>query len=209
MMDTQYSISPAHYNDIPSELLQGKKTILEFGPATGINHLISKHRNFFINNNTDGRYLGVDLMPYEQRYLTIEQGDIRHFRTSQQFDIVIALHVLEHIELVCWPDVLGRLKSWVNPGGHLIIGTPCNEPPHTSELHLVSRITPELVKKFLPDAQVQRIRTKYSFAEDGARFGFALLRYIKRWLTRHPYVRTYGRLIAIWKNETVKEGEEP
>lgn len=201
MTHETYSISPAHYDDIPEDLLQGNKTILEFGPATGINHLISRHSEFFIRNNKAGRYLGIDLEPYVDRYLTIEQGDIRHYHTEQQSDVVLALHVLEHIELDLWPDVLQRLCSFVAPGGHLFIGTPHNEPPDTSEQHLVSRISPATFLDLLPDAEVRKVRTKYSFSEDGARFAWALLRYAKRWLTRHPYVRRYGRLLVTWHKE--------
>lgn len=201
MIYDTFSISPAHYNDISIDILQGNKTILEFGPANGLNHLISRHSEFFIKNNKVGRYLGIDLEPYEDRYLTIEQGDIRHFQTDQKFDIVLALHVIEHIELEHWASVLERLCSFVALGGYLILGTPCNEPPNTSEQHLVSRITPATFLDFLPDAEITKVRTKYSFAEDGARFAWALLRFIKRWLTNHPYVRPYGRLLVVWKKE--------
>jgi len=194
-----YSICPAHYNDIPEDLLQGEKKILEFGPATGLNHLISVHRDFFIENNKARRYLGIDLEPYEDHYLTIEQGDIRHFQTDQKFDIVLALHVIEHIELEYWASVLERLCSFVAPEGYLILGTPHNEPPNTSEQHLVSRITPTTFLDFLPDAEITKFKTGYSFAEDGARFAWALLRYIKRWFTRHSYVIQTTRLLVVWK----------
>lgn len=199
--DEHYSISPSHYNDIPDAILQGEKTILEFGPATGINHLISKHRRFFIDNNADGRYLGVEIIPYNEQYLNIIQGDMLEFKTDHKWDIIIALHVLEHVELRHWPRLLKRMKSWLSPYGHLIIGVPHNEPPGMSDLHLVSRITPDLIRNYLPDAKITKVNTKYDFAEDGARFAWALLRYIKRWLTRHPYIRRHARLLVIWRNK--------
>jgi len=201
MKQDTYYISPAHYNDISEDVLQGSKTILEFGPATGLNHLISIHRDFFIKNNKAGRYLGIDLEPYEERYFNIQQGDIRYFQTDQKFDIVLALHVIEHIEFDQWASVLEKLCSFVASGGYLILGTPHNEPPNTTELHLVWRITPTTFLDFLPDAEFKEVRNKYPFAEDGARFAWALLRFIKRWLTRHPYVRPYARLLVVWKKE--------
>ena len=197
-----YSISGAHYDDIPQHILQGEKTVLEFGCATGLNHLISVHRSFFIENNKSGRYLGIELFEYDEKYLNIEHGDIRTFDTSLQYDIVIALHVLEHIEFEDWEIVIPRLCSFVKEGGYLIIGTPDDEPLGASEGHLVSNITPSTFKEFLTDCEVLQIRNKYPFAEDGARFAWALLRYAKRWITRHPYVRPYSRLVVLWKRES-------
>ena len=196
-----YSINSEHYDDIPDAILQGEKTILEFGPATGINHLISRHRDFFIDNNNAGRYLGIDIIPYKERYLTIEKGDIRDFETDKRFDIVLALHVLEHIEISDWPHVIEKLTSWVALGGYLIIGTPHKEFQNITGLHLVLRITPETIKQYLPDSEVSFFKTRYHFAEDGARFSWALLRYIWRQLKRHPYVKTTVRILAIWRNE--------
>ena len=195
-----YSISPAHYNDIPDALLQGDKTILEFGCATGINQIISKHRDFFLQNDREGRYLGVDLEPYDEHYLTIEQGDIRHFQTDKTFDVVLALHVLEHIELKHWPRVFDRLMGWVAPDGVLIVGMPNNEPDNSDEYHMVFGITSTMLQHYMPDAEIHEIATPFKFSEDGAPFLWALLRYIKRYVTGHPYVRQSARLLAIWRN---------
>lgn len=200
-----YSISPSHYNDIPEELLQGEKKIIEFGPATGLNQLISKHSNFFATNNRIGNYLGIEIESYDDTYLTIEKGDIRTYVTKQKFDVVLALHVLEHIELGCWSEVCERLMSMTAPLGNLIIGVPHNEPENTSKYHLVSRISPEMIISYLPNAQVYSIKTRPNFIEDGASLTWALLRYIKRRITRHPYVRKHARLLAIWKKESDKE----
>ena len=194
-----FQISASHYNDIPKHILQGEKSILEFGCATGLNQLIGDNRSFFIDNNRAGRYLGIDLFQYDEKYLNIEYGDIRTFDTALEYDVVIALHVLEHIEFEEWKHVIPRLCSFVKEGGYLIIGTPDNEPDGMDNGHLVSNITPSTFKGFLADCEVLQIRNKYPFAEDGARFAWALLRYAKRWITRHPYVRPYSRLVVIWK----------
>lgn len=194
-----FSISGMHYDDIPKHIMQGEKSILEFGCANGLNHLISVHREFFIDNNKAGRYLGIDPFRYEEQYLNIELGDIRTFNTDSKYDVVIALHVLEHIEFEEWGRVIPRLCSFVKEGGYLIIGTPKDEPEGANEGHLVSNITPDTFREFLSNYEVLQIRNKYSFAEDGARFAWALLRYAKRWITRHPYVRPYSRLVVLWR----------
>lgn len=194
-----FCISASHYNDIPKHILQGEKSILEFGCATGLNQIIGVHRSFFIENNKAGRYLGIDLGQYDEKYLNIELGDIRTFGTDSKFDVVIALHVLEHIEFEEWTRVIPRLCSFLKNGGWLIIGTPDSEPDGADEAHLVSNITPSTFKEFLTDCEFLQIRNKYPFDEDGARFAWAVLRYVKRWVTRHPYVRPYSRLVVLWR----------
>ena len=197
----KFSISPAHYNDIPDDLLQGQKNILEFGCAIGLNQIISRHREFFINNNREGHYLGVDLEPYQEKYLNIIVGDIRDFKTEKKYDVVIALHVLEHIELSYWNETIQRLKSFVAQNGVLLIGTPNEEPDDNDEYHCVFNITVDMLKHYITGADVLKIKKPFAFAEDGASFSWALVRYIKRRITHHPIVRPYHRLLAIWKNE--------
>lgn len=194
-----YSISPAHYNDIPDDILQGEKTVLEFGCASGINLLISRHRDFFIKNNKEGRYLGVDLEPPDDLYLNIQQGDIRDYSTDIEYDVVIALHVLEHIDIKYWAETVDRLKSFVAHNGYLIIGTPNDEPDGTHEGHLVCNITADMLRKYLRGGDVREIKTPFKFNENGAGFAWSLLRYMKRRLTGHAYVRRAGRLLAIWQ----------
>lgn len=198
----EFSISPAHYNDIPQGILEGDKTILEFGCANGLNQLICNYRDFFIENNRKGNYLGVDLFDYREEYLEIVVGDIRSFDYPDTFDIVLALHVLEHIEFKYWKETIDRLKQYVAPQGYLIIGTPSDEPAGTNEGHIVFNITPDTFFEFLPTAEITKIKKAPAFISDGESFGWALLRYVKRRITRHPYVRRYHRLLVIWRNET-------
>ena len=197
-----YKVYPRHYDDIPDDIMQGAKKILEFGPATGINQLASRHRDFFIENNTAGRYLGIDTKMYEERYLNIEQGDIRTFDTKEQYDIILALHVFEHIDLSHWYPTFRRLRDVVAHGGYLIVGVPCDEPAEESsnEGHVVFNITRELLAQYLPGAEIREIRN-YRFHEDGARFLWALSRFVRRWLTRHPTVTKRSRLLAVWRTE--------
>ena len=198
MTDRTYSVSPAHYDDIPDEYLKGDKTVLEFGPASGINQLISRHRDFFIHNNKNNRYLGIELNITEDGFFNIEQGDIRFYQTTKQYDIVIALHVIEHIDLKYWSETIERLKSFVAPDGYLIIGTPNKEPAGLVKDHKVSMIDVDMLRTYLRGAEVHEMKTPPKFNENGANPVWAHARYIKRKLTRHPYVRRSGRLLAIW-----------
>lgn len=195
-----YRVSTRHYDDIPSGLMQGTKRILEFGSATGINQIASKHRDFFIENNIAGLYRGVDTRMYGEKYLNIEQGDIRSFYTAEKFDVIPAIHVIEHIEIQWWKPTFSRLRYMLADGGCLIIGVPHNEPveDQTNEEHVVFNITRKLLAHYLPDAEIREIRN-YRFHEDGARFLWAFIRFVKRWLTRHPTVTGRSRLLAVWR----------
>ena len=202
MAGVTYSISPAHYNDIPCRILSGEKSVLEFGAAAGLNQIISKHHDFFIQSNETGRFLGIDLEPPTKSYLTVQQGDIRDYTTDTKYDVVLALHVLEHIHIKYWPETFDRLKSFVAPRGHLVVGTPHKEPAGLHEGHVVNNITADMLRRYLGGGEVREIKTPFKFNENGAKFWWAVLRAIKRRLTRHHYVRDSGRLLAIWRNET-------
>lgn len=197
-----YRVYPRHYDDIPAEFMRGVKRILEFGPATGINQIASKHRDFFIENDIAGMYRGVDTRIYEEQYLSIEQGDIRSFDTVERYDLILALHVFEHIDIEWWALTFWKLRAMLTSGGHLIVGVPHNEPAEgtTNEEHVVFDITRKLLAQYLPNAEIREIRN-YRFHEDGSRFLWAFVRFVKRWLTRHPSVTGRSRLLAILKKE--------
>ena len=204
-MSKWYRISPQHYNDVPDDIMQGDLKVLEFGSATGINQLASRHRDFFVRNNAAGRYLGIDTRMYCEQYLNIEQGDIRIFDTGEKFNIVLALHVMEHIEIHHWRRVFAKLGRMLVDGGLLIVGVPCDECAEeaSNEEHVVFNITRELLEQYLPGADIREIHN-YRFHEDGARFRWALVRFVKRWLLGHPMVSMIPRLLAVWKKEMMR-----
>ena len=194
----RYSFLSRYYDDIPSEILSGRKTVLEFGPAVGISQLMSRHRTFFIENEEN--YLGVETYDYDKFHLPVIKGDIRTYVTDIKYDIVIAMHVLEHIEFHYWKETIGRIKSFLVPGGCLVIGLPYKEPEYRGYTnHKVFDITEETILEFLPDARVTKYKNKIQFAEDGASFIWALFRYIKRRVRCHPSVRRYDRILVIYK----------
>ena len=192
-----------HYDDIPDRLMQGEKTILELGASNGLSQHICRHREFFIANNNAGRYHGIDIRDFQHCYLNIVRGDIRTYEPEQKYDLVLALHVLEHIDLSYWESVISRLLSAVAPRGFLVIGVPNREPevnhPYTD--HRVFNITSDMMRRYLPDAIISTLPNPFPFANDGVSFGWALLRYLKRRLVRDPAIRRYNRMLAIWRNQ--------
>ena len=196
-----------HYDDIPEALLQGEKTILEFGPLNGLNQLISKHRDFFISNNKAGRYLGVDVRRFNETYLNIIHGDIRTFEPKDRYDIVLALHVLEHIDLRYWEGVIQMLISSVIPEGLLIVGVPNKEPrpKHRRTNHKVFNITTKSLRQYFQRSEIVTLSNKFPFSEDGASFVWAVLRHLKRVIVRDPSIRRYNRLLLVWRKESEKE----
>lgn len=145
-----------HYDDIPESLLTGKKTILEFGSSNGLNQLISRHREFFIENNKAGRYTGFDIRNFKDVYLNIKRGDIRTYEPDCRYDLVLALHVLEHISLDLWEKVIQHLRAAVALNGALIIGVPNKEPQpdHKNTNHKVFNITPSMLLEYIPNSEI-------------------------------------------------------
>lgn len=200
------TISASHYNQVPDYCFQGAKTILDIGCLSGLNALLSRHRTHFLAAEARGDYLGLDINPPAKTYLSpIETGDLRQLKMGRTFDLVLVLHVLEHVPIDEWMRTIYRLMCHVAPGGYLVIGTPHNEDPeHPADAdHKVHRITVHMLRQFLPaTAIVRRVRRRYvHYREPQESHLMALPRFFYRILTRHHHrFRLLGNfeLIAIW-----------
>jgi len=102
-----------HYDMIPEELFHGR--ILDVGCGDGSNQHQSKHADLLYSCDYTGIdvTLGTDLFEYEPNHA---------------FDLVLAIHVAEHIPIERWDDLFDRLQRWTAKGGHLVIGTPYRQP---------------------------------------------------------------------------------
>jgi 2-polyprenyl-3-methyl-5-hydroxy-6-metoxy-1,4-benzoquinol methylase len=142
-----------HYDAIPSHFLKG--AILDVGCGDMSNQKNSKNWPYLVL----GDYTGIDI-----------EEDIFNYETDQTFDTVLAIHVIEHIELIKWPAMFERLCSWVTPGGHLIIGTPYMQSPSVyrnfkgpeNQRHRVFRIDEKAIEYYLGEVGVIRYRGPYS-----------------------------------------------
>lgn len=107
---------------IKSEVGVKKDSFLDIGAGPGF---ISKK----LIDQFDYGFL-LDTNPYyESAYLDLKKdynldyaiGSFQQTRFSQQFDIVLCLHVLYHIPRSLWGDIINKAYSLLKPGGKLLI----------------------------------------------------------------------------------------
>ena len=199
-----------HYEDIPGYIFASSDSILDIGNCGGVNFCFSHHASHLERC----QYLGIDIEPPEQSPLPTITADVLQWDNTEQYDLVIALHIVEHIDFNEWEDLFKRLKSWTRK--YLVIGVPYKEsqrhgwmyegPPEPHK-HKVYQISKGMLSKFLPDARFHVHTEGYfssHFNANGASLPWAVLRLIKRIITRHAYARI-RRLLAIWeKNDHVE-----
>ena len=178
----------ARYNEIPIEYLQGEKKILEIGCGNGANQIGSIHHRFFEENAELGNYTGVDLGFYRYKYLkNIVHDDIRTMELSSKYDVVLAIHVLEHIPIEDWSGIAETLIGCLKPDGVLLVGTPLKETEEfaISPYHVVLGIDEEMLLKYFPNMIFKRFRYIIAFHQDGKSIIYSFLRYLKRRLLRN------------------------
>lgn len=198
---------PARYNEIPSEYLQGIKTILDVGCGNGANQIGSVHHRFFEDNNAFGHYTGIDVLSFPYVYLDIIIGDIITRKELLQYDVVIALHVLEHIEIEHWDFVCQKLLDATAPDGVLIIGVPYKETKEysISPNHVVLNIDEDMLLSYFPEMTFKYFRYIIPFHQDGKGIVYSFLRYVKRKLfgSRLLWPEKHFRVLGI-----LKKGDE-
>ena len=196
---------PTRYNEIPSEYLQGVKTILDVGSGNGAGQIGSIHYRFFEDNNACGRYTGIDVMPFAYTYLDIRIEDIITRKARLLYDVVIALHVLEHIEIEHWESVCQKLLDATAPNGVLIIGVPFKETKKysISPNHVVLGIDEDMLLSYFPDMTFKYFRYIIPFHQDGKGIVYSFLRYLKRKLfgSYLLWPEKYFRVLGILKKE--------
>lgn len=187
------------YDFIPENLISGK--ILELGATNKYYdvpaQLVSKHKEKFLSDN----YLGLDYDPPGNTNLNVIKQDLFTFKPDIQFDTILAIDIIEHISLESWGSFFERVKLWLKPKGNLILSTPYNETciyPHPYN-HVVFGITGKTFIAFLPNARIQTVSHPNLFRGEGENLFRCLLRYIKRRITNHYFVKY--KLIVIYQKD--------
>ena len=77
--------------------------------------------------------LGVDLAPsqieyarrhYDRQGLEFQVGDVGHFESTQRFDAVVSIEVIEHLPPADTGRFLGNILQLLRPGGWAVLTTP-------------------------------------------------------------------------------------
>lgn len=57
-------------------------------------------------------------------FATVEVCDVRRWSPPEPLDLVLCAELLEHLPAEDQHRLLGRIRGWLRPGGHLILSTP-------------------------------------------------------------------------------------
>ena len=195
-------ITPRRYNAIPNYCFEDANSIFDIGCMSGLNAILSKHREHFIRIESEQKFLGIDIVEYPKYYLEpVIIQDFLDFDITQQFDLVIMLHTLEHIPINYWGKVFEKLKHLVSNNGYLMISTPYKEKFGIDDSHSVFDIQERTFRHFINDAIISVRRVPYRhFKEHNENILWAISRFIYRIITRHKYSWFNAKeLIVIWK----------
>lgn len=202
--------SPSNYNVIPDHILNDDTTILDIGSGNGISQLASKWGSYFQKADDERRYLGIDITDFTHTYLSIEKLDFMKAPIKEKsYDLVIALHFVEHFYLEDWDQLFRKLKSFVSNDGYLLVACPYNQPSsayddfdswggHEPYRHLTFNIKEQHFEPYLPNAETWiRPKKRYPFWEDGKGWIYANLRYIKRRIVRQHFYEKW-EICVLW-----------
>ena len=121
MVDTQ------NINAIPDKWLEDTTSVLDIGCGNGESQVNSIHKNWFLEMDINNMYRGIDLQSIPVIQLTNIYDNIdvtKVFFEDNTFDLILAIHVFEHIPFHEWRDTIKRIFRWLKPDGYLIIGVP-------------------------------------------------------------------------------------
>jgi len=208
------TLAAVRYGEIPYRCIESAKSILDVGCSDGSMAKFSRYGPIFDRVNDAGNYLGLDIQEFEYTYYNIVKRDVRGFIAERDYDLVIASHVVEHIEIEEWPRTLTELFSCVAEGGYLVINVPFRERErgYTCECeamnHKVYGIDKKMLERFLPGGRYLYSIGKWPhFREEGEFLLYAILRLIYRVLTSHPYSILKGKgyvyqMTGVWRKES-------
>lgn len=205
-----------HYNEIPERCIRNAKSILDVGSSDGSMAKYSNYGRFFDKVNDSGNYLGIDIQQFQHTCYNILQQDILRFVPERDYDLIVALHVLEHIDIASWKELFEKLYSCVAAGGYLVVNVPFqqHEVEHTFECaamqHKIFGIDKQMLERFLPGGRYLYSKgRRWYFREPGEFLLYAVFRLVFRVLTWHPYsiFRLKGRpcrIIGVWRKRFEK-----
>lgn len=194
----------ASYDRIPKYCFKDIGSILDIGCMSGLNAILSRHRPHFVRAENNNSYLGVDILEYPKYYLQpIIASDLLDFETTKKFDLVLALHTIEHIPLKYWQQVFDKLKGLVSDNGYLVVSVPYNEKIGGTDSHSVFKITKQTFRRFFAGGKIQKQRRGYVyFREFRERRVWAIMRFVWRIIIKHKYRWTNKHeLMLIWQNK--------
>lgn len=187
------------YDLIPNGFIKGKILEISAGNEEWSSEfppqLKSKHRDKFVSKN----YLGIDLEPPRNNLLGIIKQDVLTYDPDTTFDTILMIDVIEHIPFEKWKVVFGKINSWLNPGGYLILSTPYNEPyvsPHPWN-HCVFEINEKMISTFLHNADIKIYSHPYLLGTEEENKIWAFFRHVKRRLKNHPFLKY--KLVVFWQ----------
>lgn len=201
-----------HYNEIPFQCIIRAKSILDIGSSNGQMAKQSKYGFIFDKINNEGNYLGIDIQSFNYSCYNIIQKDLLSFIPKQKYALVIASHVLEHIDIKEWKKFFHIFFNCVSKKGYLIIITPFKQKitdmlhrPKPMQ-HKVFQIDKQLLEQHLSNGCYRYSKNLISrcIKEKHEFLPYTILRLFYRIITFHPYSifkqNMYPeQIIGIWK----------
>jgi len=209
MPDLKSSIQ--HYNEIPFQCIKDAESILDIGSSNGVMAKFSNYSHLFDKINESGNYLGIDIQQFSYIHYLIKQIDFLVFEPTRKYDLVLALHIIEHFDIQQWPLLFNKLYNCVSNNGYLIVNTPFKQKKclfkgkHDFMRHKVFQIDKKLFEQFLSNGHFNYSKEKlHHFRDKDESLPYAILRFFYRIITNHPYsifkCRMYSqRIIGVWR----------
>lgn len=103
------------------------KKCLELGYGEG---LTAKELSSHFNDYTivEGSEKLVELAKQECPGAKLDKGLFEEYAPKEKFDLILALHVLEHVDNSA--RILGQIRKWLNDGGQLVVLVPNRNSLH-------------------------------------------------------------------------------
>jgi len=211
------TLAARRYGEIPYRCIRDAKSILDVGSSDGSMAKFSHYGPIFDRVNDAGNYLGLDIQEFEHTHYNIIKKDLRDFIAERKYDLVIASHIIEHIEIEEWQSLFRKLFGCVTERGYLVVNVPFRQRKRACICecapmdHKVYGIDKKMLERFLPDGRYLYSIGKWRhFKENGEFFLYAVFRLFFRVLTFHPYSIFKGKgnvyqITGIWRKKRFEE----